>query len=57
MPGTVRLENVCAILCVLRDRTEQKQMEAALQESEKWFRIIAEHSSDYILILSNEGKH
>lgn len=56
MPGTVRLENVCAILCVLRDRTEQKQMEAALQESEKWFRIIAEHSSDYILILSNEGK-
>ncbi|MBG9987359.1 transposase, partial [Facklamia sp. DSM 111018] len=56
VPGTVRLENVCAILCVLRDRTEQKQMEAALQESEKWFRIIAEHSSDYILILSNEGK-
>lgn len=52
----IKLENVYTVLCVLRDRTEQKQMEAALQESEKWFRIIAEHSSDYILILSNEGK-
>ncbi|MBA2875219.1 sensor domain-containing protein [Thermaerobacillus caldiproteolyticus] len=48
--------NVAYIVCILRDITKQKEMERAFQESERRFRLIAEHSSDYILILSNHGK-
>jgi len=50
----LKKENGCMV--VLRDRTEIKRLEVALEESEKRFRLIAEHSSDYILILSNEQK-
>jgi diguanylate cyclase (GGDEF)-like protein/PAS domain S-box-containing protein len=46
---------VIYITSVFRDITKQKEMESALQDSERRFRLIAEHSSDYILILSNEG--
>ncbi|RAK16613.1 PAS domain S-box-containing protein/diguanylate cyclase (GGDEF)-like protein [Anoxybacillus vitaminiphilus] len=46
---------VIYITCVFRDITKQKEIESALQDSERRFRLIAEHSSDYILMLSNEG--
>ncbi|MCT8137268.1 PAS domain S-box protein [Anaerobacillus sp. CMMVII] len=37
--------------------TEKKQVEAKLVESERRFRLIAENSSDRIIILTQEGKY
>ncbi|WP_028401524.1 sensor domain-containing diguanylate cyclase [Ectobacillus panaciterrae] len=37
---------------VIRDITVQKEYEQDLKESEYYYRIIAEHSNDYILVLS-----
>jgi diguanylate cyclase (GGDEF)-like protein/PAS domain S-box-containing protein len=47
--------HVIYITSVFRDITKQREIEFALQDSERRFRLIAEHSSDYILVLSNQG--
>jgi diguanylate cyclase (GGDEF)-like protein/PAS domain S-box-containing protein len=43
-----------SILCVCRDVTKEKKLERALEESKQHFQLIAEHSTDYILIFSNK---
>jgi diguanylate cyclase (GGDEF)-like protein/PAS domain S-box-containing protein len=45
---------VDSILCVCRDVTKEKKLERALEESKQHFQLIAEHSTDYILIFSNK---
>jgi diguanylate cyclase (GGDEF)-like protein/PAS domain S-box-containing protein len=45
-------QQVTYIISVFRDITKQKDIEFALQDSQRRFRLIAEHSSDYILVLS-----
>jgi diguanylate cyclase (GGDEF)-like protein/PAS domain S-box-containing protein len=47
--------HVIYITSVFRDITKQREIEFALQDSERRFRLIAEHSSDFILVLSNQG--
>jgi len=42
-----------AVLCVCRDVTKEKKLEQALEEYKQRFQLIAEHSTDYILIFSN----
>jgi diguanylate cyclase (GGDEF)-like protein/PAS domain S-box-containing protein len=44
--------NVTMISGVIRDITVHQEYEQALKESEARYRIIAEHSNDYILVLS-----
>ncbi|MFX3623266.1 MAG: PAS domain S-box protein [Ectobacillus sp.] len=45
--------NIVMISGVMRDITPQKQYEQMLKESELRYRMIAEHSSDYIFLLSS----
>lgn len=43
------------LICVVRDITERRQAEDALQESEKYFKEITENSSDIIIITDKNG--
>jgi diguanylate cyclase (GGDEF)-like protein/PAS domain S-box-containing protein len=47
-PGMLRI--------ALIDVTERKRMENALRKQAKFFRIIAEHSEDFIVVLDLEGR-
>ncbi len=53
-PITDKAGNIKAILVMLRDITEHKQMEQSLSESEKRFRTLFETANDAILILKSE---
>lgn len=49
-------EGEVAYLAALRDITERKRMEEALQASEKRFRALIEHSADAIALVDATGK-
>lgn len=47
---------VVAALAIARDITQEKQVEAALQESEERWRTLVTHAPDLIYIVDNEGR-
>lgn len=42
--------------CFVRDITERKRIEAALRESESWYRSLAEASQDMIFVIDREDR-
>jgi PAS domain S-box-containing protein len=48
--------NPQAILSIIRDITERKQMEEKLEQSEKHFRTLVENSYDAITLIGSDGK-
>jgi PAS domain S-box-containing protein len=48
-------ENVIGVLVFAQDITERKQAEAALQESERQYRLLMEEASDGIAVLDLDG--
>ncbi|MFO8132615.1 MAG: PAS domain S-box protein [Thermoplasmatota archaeon] len=46
-----------SVVAVVRDITQRKRTEKALQQSEKKFRLIAENTSDYIAIINWKGEY
>lgn len=48
--------NTVQIHCVLRDITEQKRIQNALEQSEARYRLIADHTSDIIFIYDNQSE-
>ncbi|WP_114165018.1 PAS domain S-box protein [Exiguobacterium sp. TNDT2] len=48
-------EGTTAIMTVLRDVTEKREMELALHQSEMQYRLIAENMSDLVCILEHDG--
>ena len=52
----VEFENEPAIFTAINDITARKQMEAALQEQETFFRLIAENMGDMVAVLDLEGR-
>jgi diguanylate cyclase (GGDEF)-like protein len=45
---------VDAVLCVYRDVTKEKKLKQMLEETQQRLQLIVEHSTDYILIFSNQ---
>lgn len=45
-----------AIWAIVRDISERKRVEDALREQEEFFRLVAEHSGDFIAVLDREGR-
>ena len=52
----VEFENEPAIFTAINDITARKQVEAALQEQETFFRLIAENMGDMVAVLDLEGR-
>ncbi|HNS52278.1 MAG TPA: PAS domain S-box protein [Anaerolineae bacterium] len=49
-------DEVVAALAIARDVTQEKQVEAALQESEERWRTLVTHAPDLIYIVDSEGR-
>ena len=49
-------EGVSAILTIVRDVTEKREMEQALRQSEMQYRLITENMSDLVCILEPDGQ-
>lgn len=45
-----------SIWAIVRDISERKRAEAVLREQEEFFRLVAEHSGDYIAVLDLQGR-
>jgi PAS domain S-box-containing protein len=54
--SVVEFENEPAIFTAINDITARKQVEAALQEQETFFRLIAENMGDMVAVLDLEGR-
>ena len=52
----MEFDNEPAIFAAINDITERKQVEAALQEQETFFRLIAENIGDMVAVLDLEGR-
>ncbi|TCI31115.1 PAS domain S-box protein [Exiguobacterium sp. SL-10] len=49
-------EGTTAVMTVLRDMTEKREMERALRQSETQYRLITENMSDLVCILERNGR-
>ncbi|WP_236633570.1 MULTISPECIES: PAS domain S-box protein [unclassified Exiguobacterium] len=49
-------EGATAVMTVLRDVTEKREMERALRQSETQYRLITENMSDLVCILERDGR-
>jgi PAS domain S-box-containing protein len=54
--SVVEFENEPAIFTAINDITVRKQVEAALQEQEAFFRLIAENMGDMVAVLDLDGR-
>ncbi len=46
----------CALICGLRDVTQRREAEAAIQASEMRFRLLAENTSETIMLVHEDGR-
>ncbi|TCI21127.1 PAS domain S-box protein [Exiguobacterium sp. SL-9] len=49
-------EGMTAVMTVVRDMTEKREMERALRQSEMQYRLITENMSDLVCILERDGR-
>jgi two-component system, cell cycle sensor histidine kinase and response regulator CckA len=52
----IRIDGEMLVLVMIRDTSRQKRIEAALRDSEAWFRSLMQHALDIVTVLGPRGE-